>query len=219
MSSKTTKRKDKDKKVLRKCIGKEELQFILKKIDELEKDNVNKFNLKLLNVILYYTGLRLNEALLLNKKNLMEWFDKGKLRVYCKKTKDYRWIYLQETMKNQFLSHFDDDKNRLFEKIDEKGIVNHLKNKLIERTASRWMDKYFDLLEQEFGGSVVGLKGRAWGTHSYRINFINNIIRNADLDQASKMIGHKNVTTTLIYFRQKPMNDSEVEHILNASNF
>lgn len=190
-----SKSKSKIKKVLRKCIGKDEFKFLLNKIDECEKDPVNQFSLKLLNVILYYTGLRLNEALSLTQKNVKELMEKGKLRVYCKKTKDYRWLYLHEDMRNSFLSHFEDGKT--YERMDDKeGIVCNSKKrmvqrKLTEREAARLMDPYFDILEQEFGGSVAGLNGRAWGTHSYRINFINNVIRSADVDQASKLIGHR----------------------------
>jgi integrase len=66
------------KKVLRKPINKDAFEYLLLKIDELETEDIVKFNKKLLNVILYYTGLRISEVLLLNKKNIVELYNKGK---------------------------------------------------------------------------------------------------------------------------------------------
>ena len=112
-----------------------------------------------MNVLLYYTGLRINEILLLNKKNILSLIKFEKLDVYCKKTKDYRTVFLQGEIKNKFLSHFNLEKD-----IHELGLVNKHQKKLTFLTAFRWMDKYFDMLEKEFGGSVALLKGRAWGS-------------------------------------------------------
>ena len=204
------------KKVLRKPINKDAFEYLLLKIDELETEDIVKFNKKLLNVILYYTGLRISEVLLLNKKNIVELYNKGKFQAYCKKNKNYRWIYLQKNMKTKFISHFD---SNLFENINRKGIVNRLSNKLILRTATRWMEPYFDMLEDEYGGSVLGLNGKAWGFHSYRVNYINNVIRSGNIDQARKLIGHKNVETTLIYFRKQPMTEMESVDILENAGF
>ena len=220
------------KKVLRKPINKDIFDYLLLKIDELETEDIVKFNKKLLNVILYYTGLRISEVLLLNKKNIIELAyiiyniigtkENSKLTVKKIKTNTQkicvccRWIYLQKNMKTKFISHFD---SNLFENINRKGIVNRLSNKLILRTATRWMEPYFDMLEDEYGGSVLGLNGKAWGFHSYRVNYINNVIRSGNIDQARKLIGHKNVETTLIYFRKQPMTEIESVDILENAGF
>ena len=76
-----------------------------------------------------------------------------------------------------------------------------------------------DMLEDEFGGAVALLKGRAWGFHSYRINYINQIIRSADIDTAAKIIGHKNISTTLIYFRKLKTKESVITGIINNAHF
>jgi hypothetical protein len=142
--------------------------------------------------------------------------NEGKLDVYCKKTKEHRTVFLQGSTKDKFLAHFDEID--LTKHIHDQGIVNKWNNKLIMRTASRWMDPYFDMLEDKYGGQVALLKGRAWGFHSFRINYINQMIRSADLDTASKIIGHKNPTTTLIYFRKLKTKESVVTGIIDNAN-
>jgi hypothetical protein len=57
------------------------------------------------------------------------------------------------------------------------------------------------------------------GFHSYRVNYINNVIRSGNIDQARKLIGHKNVETTLIYFRKQPMTEIESVDILENAGF
>jgi site-specific recombinase XerD len=203
----------------RKCIEKHIFEFLLNEIDRnddcCEKHVV--FNKKLLNVMLYYTGLRTNEVLLLCKKDYVRLIKHGKLDVYCKKTGDYRTVFLQGATREKFLSHFPNID--LCEKIHTLGLVNQWNKKLQKRAAERWMYPYFDLLEEKYGGQVALLEGRAWGLHSYRVNFINQIIRSADLDTASKLIGHKNPSTTLIYFRKLDIKEEVLTGIIDSAKF
>ena len=212
-------RRPRIKKNKRRCIEKYIFEFLL---EEMEK-NVNQdsdiivFNKKLLNVLLYYTGLRINEVLLLTKKDIVKLITFGKLDVYCKKTGDFRTVFLQGSTKDKFMSHFPNI--NLCEKIHEHGIVNGWNKKIKKRTAEHWMYPYFDMLEEKYGGQVALLKGRAWGFHSYRVNFINQIIRSADLDTASKIIGHKCPSTTLIYFSKLDTKENVITNIIDKSNF
>lgn len=206
----------KDKKCLRRCIDKDIFEYLLNLIDETETDDKVKFNKKILNLFLYYSGLRLNELLYLNKQNLLQLFNQGKLNVYCKKTGDYRNIFLQSTLKDKFIVHLG---NRNLNDLSPIGIVNKWGNKLSIRTAAEWMDPYWDELQKQFGGNHEVLAGRSFGFHSYRINFINQVIRSSDLDKASKIIGHKNPITTLIYFRRFQHSDSEIVNVLDNANF
>ena len=45
------------------------------------------------------------------------------------------------------------------------------------------------------------------------------MIRTTDIASASKIIGHKNVETTLIYFRKLPISEENINRIINNSNF
>ena len=203
----------------RRCIEKHMFDLILNEIDKnvCNFDSNVVFNKKLLNVILYYTGLRINEVLLLCKKDFMKLIESGKLDVYCKKTGDFRTVFLQGSTKDKFMSHFPNIDLR--EKMHDLGIVNKWNKKLHNRDAERWMYPYFDMLEEKYGGQVALLKGRAWGFHSYRVNFINQIVRSADLDMASKIIGHKNPATTLIYFRKLDVKENVIAGIIDKAIF
>jgi integrase len=209
---KTTKRK----RNLRSCIDKEVLDYLLELIEQNESDEHVKFNMKLLNILLYYTGLRINELLLLNKLNILELFDRGKLNVFCKKTNDFRTVFLKGNLKIKCINHLG---STTIQKMNDKGIVNKWNNPITLRTAINWMNDYWDKLELKFGGKTDILKGRAFGFHSYRINFINQVVRSGDLDQASKIIGHKNPLTTLIYFRRLENKEEDVVDILDNANF
>jgi integrase len=212
----TRKKNRKVKQTPRKCIDKEILEYLLKLIDETETNDTVKFNMKIMNIFLYYTGLRINELLMLNKLNILELFNRGKLNVYCNKTNDHRMVFLKSNLKQKCMDHIGDLK---LDDMHDKGIVNMWNNKITLRTAINWMTPYWDKLEKKFGGKTDVLPGRSFGFHSYRINFINQIIRSGDLDKASKIIGHKNPCTTLIYFRRLENKESDVIDILDKAAF
>ena len=211
------KKKKKEKKVLRHSIEKKHFDFLMDKIEELETDEKVKFNIKLMNILMYLTGIRLNECLLLDKKNIEGLLTTGSEKIYCKKTYSYRWIYMKQKMLEIFMSYFKNGFN--MNDINEKGIVNKWGNKLTNRTAERWMEKYFKLLTEKYGGNNPILRGTPWGMHSYRINFINQMIRSQNIDIAKQMIGHKNVATTCIYYREMEFGDEKLNEIFERTAF
>ena len=98
-----TKKKDRKNRirlVKRECIDYDMFKFLIKKIKDHEDDDDKIGKMILLNSLLYYTGLRISEVLLINKKNLIELFEKEKYNAYCPKTKTTRLIYLEERNKS-----------------------------------------------------------------------------------------------------------------------
>jgi site-specific recombinase XerD len=213
---KTDQNKKRQKRNLRQCINKEIFDHLLNLIDITEINEHVKFNMKLLNLLLYYTGLRISEVLLLNKLNILELVNNGKLNVYCKKTNDFRTVFLMGQHKEKFKKHLGDMN---LNDMHTKGIVNQYNNKLTERTAENWMNNYWDLLVNHFGGKTDTLKGRTFSFHSYRVNFINEVVRSSDLDKACKIIGHKDPCTTLIYFRRFKHDDKVYTDAIDDANF
>ena len=207
-------KKKKNKKVLRHPIEKKHFDFLMDKIEELETDEKVKFNKKLMNALMYFTGMRINEALLLDKNNIEELFTGGIYNLYCKKTYSYRFIYMQKDLLDNFMSYFKTG----FE-VDDKGLINKWGNKLNFLTAERWMAPYFKLLNEKFGGNVKILKGNAWGLHSYRINFINQIIRAENIDIASRMIGHTSIITTCGYYRKMEIPPEKIREVFRKAIF
>lgn len=209
--------KKKNKKVLRQPIEKKHFDFLMDKMEELETDEKIKFNIKLLNILLYLSGMRLNECLLLDKKNIENLLTTGSEKIYCKKTYTYRRIYIRPNMLETFMSNFKNGFN--INNINEKGLVNKWGNKLTNRTSEIWMEKYFKLLTEKYGGNVSILKGTPWCMHSYRVNFINQMIRTQNIDIAKQMIGHKNVATTLAYYREMEIDDKKLDEIFGGIIF
>lgn len=214
------KKRKKEKKILRRPIENEHFDYLMNKINELEKNEILKFNKKLLNCLLFFTGMRTNEALSMDKNNILELINKGEFKIYCKKTYDYRWIYLVGGTKNKFISYFDNNMDNIINNIHTDGLVNQYGRKLLRKQAFNWMNPYFTLLNDTYGGNNIYLKGNAWGLHSYRVNFINQLVKTSDVFKASNIIGHKNLQTTLIYLRRTNTNKNEVVEAINkAFNF
>lgn len=209
-------KKKKEKRNLRSCLEKDIFEFLLNEINDHETNSDALYNITLLNVLLYYTGLRVSEVLILNKIDILSLYNRGKLDVYCKKTKDHRTVFLQGLHKEKFTKHLNGlDLNAM----NKFGISGRYGNKVNQRTVNYWMEYYWDKLEETYGGRVAGLKGRPWGFHSYRVNFINQIVRSGDLDKASKVIGHKNPCTTLIYFRKLKNKEEDTVNMINNASF
>ncbi len=80
-----SKKTKKVKHTPRKCIDKEIIDYLLALIDETETNEKVKFNIKIMNIFLYYTGLRINELLMLNKLNIMDYLIDVNLMFIVKK--------------------------------------------------------------------------------------------------------------------------------------
>lgn len=101
--NKMTPKKIKEK---RHCINDSQFNYLLNEIDKNESNYIKKFNLYLINSILYYTGIRINECLSLKKCHYQELFKNARFNLFCKKTKSYRVIYMPEDCKKIFLDRF-----------------------------------------------------------------------------------------------------------------
>lgn len=214
------KKTEKKRKNKRKCLDEEKFYFLIKKIKENENDDIICFNMLLLNSLLFFTGLRISEVMILNKENIQELFDKGKFNAYCKKTNTYRQLFLHNTMKNKFLDIFDIKEDKIddfYKKINKNGIISKYGNKINMRTCYKWMDPYFKLLLFKYGGTIDGLFGNPWGFHSYRYNFITDFLIKSkfNVNLTAKAAGHKNPSTTLIYYNSLYNEEDEIINVLN----
>ena len=220
----------KSKRNKRMCIEKPIFLEIIQMIKEIhanksnfhtdpEPNNRLLFNKLLLNCLLYYTGLRTNEVLLLTKTNIVTLFTQLKLPVYCSKGDNERIIIFTPQYRDDIIECFKgvwrvDSMDTFFERISEVGLVNKYGGKLLRDAAIKWMDPIFDELEKRHGGSIVGRTGRAWGMHSYRTNYINQVLRAGSLHATAAIIGHKSIETTLIYYRRLQRDTETVHNII-----
>ena len=92
-------------------------------------------------------------------------------------------------------------------KEEELPIINSDNKKLSTMDAFRWSKPYFLELENKLGGNNSKFKGSLIGLHSYRIEYINIVLKmGLHIDIVAQLLGHKNTRTTLIYVRkQKPL--------------
>jgi len=79
-----------------------------------------KSNLLRTFVILYFTGMRLNELQDLRVKDIKELIEVGTVKIFLKKTSSERKLYLTEKFKKEIIKLFDfeieDDENRIISK-------------------------------------------------------------------------------------------------------
>jgi integrase len=204
------------KKNIKRAIDEDKFNFIIDKLKSDVYDDKVLFNLLLLNTLLYYTGSRISEILLMNKNNIEELLKSKSFNSFCKKTQDYRTLYITTQIINKILNIFNlKNINQLIKKIDVKGLINSVNKKLDLRTSTRYMERFFHLLQSNYGGGYDNLKGCCFGFHSYRVNFINQVITKFNIDKANVMIGHKNINTTLIYFRKLKLSNEEGCNIID----
>jgi integrase len=209
-------------KIKRQCIDKTKFINIINLIKFNELNSIKKFNLMLLNSLLYLTGCRISEILLLNKGNIEHLFNNFELDIFCPKTNTTRNVLINQDVADFIYKLFGVSKEEFFNNINEKGLINIHTAKLDKRTSYYWMDDYFKLLTNLYCNSVSGYKKDSgkllYNFHSYRTNYINSLCRQCDnLDNVSRLIGHKNVYTTFIYWREIKVDNVNLKNNLSKA--
>lgn len=211
-------KKEKKIKIKRQCIDKDILYYLIDMIEFLENDEKKIFNMILLNTLLYFTGCRISEILLLNKNNIKELFEKEEYNIFCPKTKTNRKIFLSENGKNTILNYLKINEKDFFDKLDDKGLVNLYNWKLDKRISYYWMEPYFKLLTEKFYNQPNPDNELVFNFHSYRTNYINSLCRASNnFDEVSKLVGHKNIYTTFIYWREIHVDKDKIKNNINKA--
>lgn len=198
------------KHIERQAIAEQHLQFILSGSEEEARkraDNSGNIsaqlwhnNFKLLVILLYTTGLRVSEALALNNITIQRMARGEELVIHVGKTQTARTLLLTEKEMALFQHHLPPN---FLATLPPHGLSNTNGKKLDKRTATRWHEPYFASLHSDFiGQSTVRLPGCAFGTHSYRIGYINRYRRAFDVAEIQQRVGHSNFQSTLRYFRK-----------------
>jgi site-specific recombinase XerD len=206
------------KKLNRQCIEEEQFNIIINEIKKIEEES-KRDSLLLLNCILFYSGLRVSEALLLNKDNIIELFEKESFNCYCSKTNDMRKIYLYKETQTKILNILNTNYEDFIKNLHENVFIMTFNNsKLTYHTAFYWMQPIFKILGLKYGDKILNdpdIKLSQWSFHSYRTNYINQAIRSGiNINDVSSMVGHNNICTTLKYSRIKnPTKDETYKNL------
>lgn len=182
-------------------IEKEDFDTLNKLLDEMYSHNYVKwFNLKLLYSILYWSGLRISEALDLSKKQLVDYINGHSIQVVISKTYSSRQLLNTKHIYEQFgffRQHIDD--------ISELGFVNSFGRKLTFRQAQKWSFPLMYRLQELKFGKVDDPSKLLITLHSFRCSFINRLIRSkVPLPDVSQIVHHKSINTTMGYLRAYP---------------
>ena len=166
---------------------------------------------KLLCIVLFVTGLRINEALKLTREELCKLVDGESVKLFIQKTQSDRSLRLTTGERILWLDHVPRDY------LDENGLNNGKGETLCRRTASRWLEPIFEQQHEQFvEGKEVRNPGLSFGTHSFRVGYINRYASNfKNPGDVQSRIGHKNVGSTMKYIRGR--DNDELTELANKA--
>jgi len=82
------------------------------------------------------------------------------------------------------------------------------------------MVQYFKLLTEKFYNQSNPDNELVFNFHSYRTNYINSLCRASNnFDEVSKLVGHKNIYTTFIYWRENKIDKEKILNDLSKALF
>ena len=159
----------------------------------------------LLCILLYTTGMRLNEALTLSGDAIRSLALGDKVALHTSKTQAGRTLKLTQgevALWRRWAS-------QALALIPSHGLSNTKGKPLTSRTAMRWLDPYCRTLHQGYvqNNPRVRLEGLAYGSHSFRVGYINRSAQVLHIGEVRGRIGHSRVQTTLRYCRNGNIDD------------
>lgn len=161
-----------------------------------------KSNLLRTFAILYFTGMRLNELQDLRVKDIKELIEVGTVKVFLKKTRSERKLYLTEKFKKEIIKLFDfeieDDENRII----SKGANKNKRSSINNITFIQQINKF-----------IKSVLGTGFTSHSFRQGIISEFgAKGVNIKIISKFVGHSDVKTTMAYI--KPTDDDIMSNLI-----
>ena len=196
-------------------IEKDDFKDLIKIVDETyEPGSIIWFNLKLLYTLLYWSGLRISEALDLSQKQILDYINGQSIQVVISKTKNTRSLLNTDVIFEKF-AYFRENQHM----IAEVGFSNSYGRKLTFRQAQKWSYPCMYKLQMKKFGKVDDPSKLLITLHSFRCSFINRLLRsNVALPDVSMIVNHKNVSTTMGYLRSYP-DVQRFNNVLNNVDF
>lgn len=167
-------------------------------LDQLPKSGtpaqiVHRAQMKIIIVILYTTGARVNE--IKDYEDFLNITKNGYLGFRQPKTGKYRNVYFGKDIIDEF-AKIKPEIKYLFETLNFASLGCSLKNPQQTMTKEAWIrkvKKFLAAMKKE-QGITLNLT-----SHSFRIGFINSILKKNDVTQAASVVGHKSLETTKRY--------------------
>lgn len=156
----------------------------------------SKTNLLRAFMLLYFTGLRLNEVQNLTLSNIKELLDLGQTKLILSKTSSERKLYAGEAFQKQI--------RRLFE-LD--GVMD-LDSRVIAKGSNKSKKEGIshDVFIKQVNTVMKSILGEGYTSHSFRQGLITEMgSKGVNVKIIAQFIGHSDVKTTLRYI--KPTDD------------
>lgn len=174
------------KKPLRDPLTNTMLNFLLSKPRNKRERQICYSRFRVATTLLWATGLRVNEIRELTQDDFTQLFAQKKLSIFQPKVREHRDVFFSLNAIDVLLS--------LKKDID---VVFSKHMSLSGTTSSLHRIKFINSrLKKQLGKFHLNIK-----SHSCRINFVTQILKKVPLHQAQRLIGHKDVKTTLLYDR------------------
>lgn len=190
-------RKSRKRKPLRDTIAPEEFQNILSLTSGKVPYIVARRKVAL--VLLYLTGLRISNLLLLEVRHIRELSQKGSTKIQLIKKGESRHTITLSSAGRQLLKSSIDDISLL---IHEKSGSDLVFTNLYDTKGLRR-----EVLNREINEILIkasALMGKTLRSHSFRASIITDLLDSeVPIDQVKEVMGHKAIGTTLEYKRSK----------------
>ena len=147
-------------------------------------------------IILYYTGLRLNELQQLRLHHIKELIDKGVTKLILPKTSSERKLFAGE--------EFQKELNKLFKLKGEDDLDIRVISKGSIKSGKAGINS--DVFIKQVNSKIKEILGDGYTSHSFRQGLITQMgAKGINAKIISKFIGHSDVKTTMGYI--KPTDD------------
>lgn len=175
---------------IRENISESEYQKLLIYLNGTENLNSNtKNNLKRTFVLLYFTGMRINEVKQLKIKDIYTIFEKEELIILCHKTKKERKLFFSKEAIKQIKKHFIFSDNSK----DDDFIITVKGNTSKTPSSSTFISKINNFIHE-----VLGYR---YSSHSFRVGIITDMAKSINPKFIKEFIGHSDIKTTMRYIR------------------
>ena len=156
----------------------------------------SKTNLLRAFMLLYFTGLRLNEVQNLTLSNIKELLDLGQTKLILSKTSSERKLYAGEAFQKQLRRLFEFDR------------VMDLDSRVIAKGSNKSKKEGIshDVFIKQVNAVMKSILGEGYTSHSFRQGLITEMgSKGVNVKIISQFIGHSDVKTTMRYI--KPTDD------------
>lgn len=198
------------KKKILDIIEETDFNFILQHIESFD---FNSKRNKLALIILYITGIKLNFLLKFKVKDLKSLL-KHKLFTLPLKNNNSLLAYILKKH-DKYLSEVENCSKTVIENKKNSDFIFTKKNE--EKSLSReTLTRALNTILKNAGENLK--KKKIFSTHSFRISYIKNLSEILPVNEISQIIGHKNVNSTVKYYKDNNLSIKEKKKIFKKAN-